>query len=62
MNFLFNDNLPADLRTAFEIIKLLIDKGNLNLIHNKIHINMSIIYQENWINYILRCNSWTTKP
>ena len=35
MNILFNDNLPTDLHTAFQIIKLLIEKGNLNLIHNK---------------------------
>ena len=35
MNILFNDNLPTDLYTAFQIIKLLIQKGNLNLIHNK---------------------------
>ena len=32
---LFNDNLPTDLITAFQIIKLSIEKGNLNLIHNK---------------------------
>ena len=35
MNSLFNDNLSTDLHTAFQIIKLLIEKGNLNLIHNK---------------------------
>ena len=35
MNILFNHNLPTDLHTAFQIIKLLIEKGNLNLIHNK---------------------------
>ena len=35
MNILFNDNLPIDLCFAFQIIKLLIEKGNLNLIHNK---------------------------
>ena len=35
MNILFNDNLPTDLYTAFQIIKILIEKGNLNLIHNK---------------------------
>ena len=35
MNFLFNDSLPTDLYTAIQIIKLLIEKGNLNLIHNK---------------------------
>ena len=35
MNILFNDNLPTDLHTAFQIIKLLNEKGDLNLIHNK---------------------------
>ena len=35
MNILFNDNLPTDLYISFQIIKLLIEKGNLNLIHNK---------------------------
>ena len=35
MNILFNDNLPTDLDTAFQIIKLLIEKWNLNLLHNK---------------------------
>ena len=35
MTVLFNDNLPTDLHTAFQIIKLMIEKGNLNLIHNK---------------------------
>ena len=64
MNILFNDNLPTDFYTAFKNIKLLIEKGNLNLIHNKdSYINISIIYQgkENWINYIMRCSSWTIK-
>ena len=39
---LFNDSFPTDLHTAFQIIKLLIEKANLNLIHNKdsyIHFN-----------------------
>ena len=35
MNILYNDSLPTNLHTAFQIIKLLIEKGNLNLIHNK---------------------------
>ena len=42
ISILFNDNFPTDLHTAFQIIKLLIEKGNLNLIHNKdsyIHFN-----------------------
>ena len=34
-NMLFKDKLPEDLYTAFQIIKILIKKGNLNLIHNK---------------------------
>ena len=33
---LFKDILPQDLYTEFDIIKVLIRKGNLNLIHNKI--------------------------
>ena len=35
VNNLFKDKLPRDLHIAFEIIKLWIKKGNLNLIHNK---------------------------
>ena len=35
MNILFNKKFPTDLCIAFKIIKLLIEKGNLNLIHNK---------------------------
>ena len=35
MNILFNNKFPTDLHTKFQIIKLLIEKGNLNLIHNK---------------------------
>ena len=34
MNILFNIKFPTDLHIAFKIIKLLIEKGNLNLIHN----------------------------
>ena len=34
-NMLFKDKLPRDLLIAFKIIKLLIKKGNQNLIHNK---------------------------
>ena len=49
---LSEDILPQDLYTEFEMIKLLIRKGNLNLIHNKIpyqhyisnFINSSTIY------------------
>ena len=35
MNILFNNKFLTELHTEFHIIKLLIDKGNLNLIHNK---------------------------
>ena len=35
MNILFNNKFPMDLHTEFHIIKLLIEKGNLNLIHNE---------------------------
>ena len=35
MNILFHNRFPTDLHTEFQIIKLLIEKGNLNLIHNK---------------------------
>ena len=35
MNILFNNKFPMDLHTEFQIIKLLIEKGNLNLIQNK---------------------------
>ena len=34
-NMFFKDKQPQDLYSAFQIIKLLIEKGNLNLIHNK---------------------------
>ena len=34
MNIHFNNKFPTDLHTAFQIIKLLIEKGNLNLIYN----------------------------
>ena len=43
---LFKDQLLTDLYISFEIIKLLIKKGNLNLIHNKIHIDIYMIHQE----------------
>ena len=34
-NMLFKDKLPQDSYTAFQILKLLIEKRSLNLIHNK---------------------------
>ena len=42
VNILFKDKLPRDLHILFEIIKSLIKKGNLKLIHNKntyVHFN-----------------------
>ena len=59
MNILFNNKFPMDLHTEFHIIKLLIEKGNLNLIHNENtyqHFN-HLSRKGNWINYIMRCNS-----
>ena len=35
MNILFNNKFPTELHTEFHIIKLLIEKGNLNLIHSQ---------------------------
>ena len=35
MNILLNNKFPTELHTEFHIIKLLIEKGNLNLIHHK---------------------------
>ena len=35
VNMLFNNKVPTDLYTTFQIIKLLIEKGNLSLVHNK---------------------------
>ena len=35
MNILFNNKFPTELCTEFQNIKLLIEKGNLNLIHNQ---------------------------
>ena len=59
MNILLNNNLPTDSHSEFGIIKLLIEKGNLNLMHNKdsYHLSRKIFKK----NYIMRCNSWTIK-
>ena len=35
LHILVNYKLSTDLHTAFQTIHLLIEKGNLNLIHNK---------------------------
>ena len=43
LNMLFNNKLATALYTTFQIIKLLIKKGNLNLIQQKLPIN--IIHQ-----------------
>ena len=55
VNMLSNHKLPTDLYISFEIIKLLIKKGNLNLVHNEIHMYISIIYQERE-NCAIKCN------
>ena len=61
VNMLFKDKVPTDLHISFKIIKSLIKKGNLNLIHNEntyVLEYISIIYQEreNWTNYTMKCN------
>ena len=55
MNILFNNKFPTDLHTEFHIIKLLIEKGNQNLIHNENTYQRQ--EKQNWINYIMRYNS-----
>ena len=35
VTILFNGKVPTDLQISLKIMKLLITKGNLNLIHNK---------------------------
>ena len=40
LDMLFNNKLPTALYNTFQIIKLLIKKGNLNLIQQKLHINI----------------------
>ena len=35
MNILFNNKFPPELHTEFHIIKLLVEKGDLNLMHNQ---------------------------
>ena len=63
MKILFNDNFPTDLHTGFHIIKLLIEKGNLNLIHIKNsnqHFN-HLSRKRKMDNYIMKCNSCTIK-
>ena len=58
MNILFNNKFPTELHTEFHIVKLLIEKGNLNLIHNKnTYQHFNSMSRKNWINHIMRCNS-----
>ena len=51
VNMISKDILPQDLYTEFEIIKLLIRKGNLNLIHSK---NTYQHYTSNFIESIYK--------
>ena len=56
VTMLFNNTLPMDLYILFEIIKLLIKKGDLNLVHNQntyLHFN-HISRKESWINYTMK--------
>ena len=56
-DILFNDKLPTDLCISFKIIKLVIMKGNLNLLQDKnkyVHFN-HLSKRENWINYTMKC-------
>ena len=46
-NMLFKYKLPQDLCIALQIFMLWIEKGNIFLIHNKTHINISTVYQGN---------------
>ena len=58
MNILFNNKFPMDLHSEFQIIKLLIEKGNLNLIHNQnTYQHFNSVKKKIWINYIMRCDS-----
>ena len=53
LNMLFNNKLPTYLYTTFQIMKLLIRKGNLNLIHNKItYQHYTSNYMNSFITYI----------
>ena len=63
-NMLFKDKLPQDLHITFRIIKLLIEKGNLDLIHNKnSYQHFNYLSRKRKLNklYMMRCNSWTIK-
>ena len=61
MWILFKDKLPQDLQNAFKIIKLLIKKANLNLIHNKntyVHFNdISIKRKYNEVQSLILSNT-----
>ena len=57
MNILFNNKFSTELHTEFHIIKLLIEKGNLNLIG--VHSKNTYQHFNSRIKYIMKCNSWT---
>ena len=60
---LFKDKLPQDLHTAFQIIKLLIEKRNLNLLHNKSsYQHFNCLSRKRKLDKLYNdCNSSTTK-
>ena len=41
VNILFNNKFPNDLHIAFQIIKLLLKKGHLKLIHKNLYIHFN---------------------
>ena len=57
-NMLFKDKLPQELYITFQIIKILIRKENLNLIHNNITYQH---YPSIFINSIITYNSRYTR-
>ena len=60
--FICQDGLYIASTTPEEIFKLLIKKENLNLISSKdSYQQFNHLSRKNWINYIMRCNAWTTK-
>ena len=62
-NMLFKDKLPQDLCATIQIIKLYIETGYLNLIHNKDsyqHFN-HLTQKRKLDKFYMRCNPQTTK-
>ena len=55
LSMLFNNNLPTYVYTTFQIIKLLIRKRNLNLIHNKNHIS-TLYIKFHQVNHYIHLN------